>query len=99
MPFLALAVALALACTAARPAKSATDFGPKVSGALTAAATAKGVASTTPLHAIVYGSDLTTANADLGSAMTVRRALGAIGGESVSIPAGSLTALAAEAGA
>src|SRR5689334_20293346 len=96
------ATALALCVTAglgfASAARSANGFGPKVSDAMAAAATAPGVSSSTWLHAIVYGGDLGTANADLGSNMTVRQAMGSLGGESVSILEGSLGTLAAEDG-
>ncbi len=94
------AAATALAITAglgfAGPARSSNSFGPKVSDALAAAATAQGVSSSTWLHAIVYGNNLKQVNADLGSNMTVRQQLGGLGGESISILEGSLSTLAAE---
>ena len=77
---------------------STEGFGPKISSTLASAATAPGTTSATQLHAIVYGTDLKTANTALGTAMTVRQPLGAIGGESVTIQAGSLSTLAAQAG-
>jgi serine protease AprX len=86
-------LALALVPGAAR---STNSFGPKVSDSLAAVAATAG--ASTPLHAILYGSNLQAANADLASVMTVRQPLGAIGGESVTIPAGSLPALTAEPG-
>ena len=91
---LAALLAVALASIAA-PA-GANGFGGKVDPAL--AAVAAGASSSTPLHAIVYGSNLAAANTALGPGMTVRQPLGEIGGESVTIPAGNLSQLTAQAG-
>ena len=95
-----VAFACVLAVSFVLPAAGSADssLGPKVSSQLAAAATAPGVTASTPLHAIVYGTDLPGANTDLGSLVQIRQALGAVGGESVTVTEGNLGALTAEPG-
>jgi serine protease AprX len=96
-----VAFACVLAVSFVLPAAGSADsssFGSKVSSQLAAAATAPGVTAATSLHAIVYGTDLAGANADLGSLVQIRQPLGAVGGESVTLTEGSLGALTAEPG-
>ena len=77
---------------------STEGFGPKISTTLATAATAPGTTSATPLHAIVYGTDLKTANTALGDGddrpAAARRDRRRVGHH----PAGSLSTLAAQAG-
>ena len=91
-----LCVALLGAAAAPGTSQASTSFGPKVDGSLVAVAT--GAPATAQLHVIAYGADLAAANADLGTAMTVRQPLGKIGGESVTISVANLPKLAAEPG-
>jgi hypothetical protein len=92
--------ALVAAVLSVLPASAGTadPYQGKVDSSLLAVVNASGTTSTTTLHAMVYGADLATANTDLGSALQVRRPLGKIGGESVTIASGDLARLTAEDG-
>jgi serine protease AprX len=99
LPLVAFACAITVSFVV--PAAGSADsssFGSKVSSQLVAAATAPGVTASTPLHVIVYGTDLGEANIDLGSLIQIRQPLGAVGGESVTVNEGDLGALTAEPG-
>ncbi|MFL5927116.1 MAG: S8 family serine peptidase [Gaiellaceae bacterium] len=90
-----LFAALALWCGAAAPASHAgTPPAPALSpGVATLAAS---VPATTRVPVVVYGTNLLAANAAVGA--TVRQRLSPVGGESVSVAAGSLAALAGQPG-
>ena len=81
-----LAAVIAAVLVALPAAAAPSDpYGGKVDASLLAVVNAPDTTSTTPLHAIVYGSDLTTANAASRHSDEVRQPLGKIGGESVTI--------------
>jgi hypothetical protein len=91
-----LILLVVIAGISAGTSAAAADFGPKVDPSL--AAVASRASSATPLHAIVYGSNLEATNAALGSTLNVRQPLGEIGGESVTITAGAVSQLTAQDG-
>src|ERR1700751_4894554 len=95
-PLLLITLIVALALPASGNASS--SFGPKVSSSLAAVAGASGTTSSTPLHAIVFGSNPAQGNTAGRSLIQVRQPLGVMGGESVTVADGSLPLLAAEAG-
>jgi len=93
-PFFLLS-ALAVWCGAAAPASHAA-FAPAPAMSPSVASLAASVPATTRVPVVVYGTNLPAANAAVGA--TVRQSLAPMGGESVSVAAGSVPALAGQPG-